>query len=192
MAKERIYIKTPAFRGSFVHLIKPREQERDDGTTSSKFSILIPLNKADKATKLFMAELLKEVARASAEKHGKALTPAQLKNFPVKNGDNMEGDQFAGHWCINASANFRPSVCDGNGEDLTTEEEVYSGAWYKAKISVWAWMNKKGGKGVSINIESALKVRDDEKFGGGSKASDDFADDLQADPGTGATDTLGL
>lgn len=189
MAKERTYIKTPMFRGSFVYLIKARSQERDDGSTSEKFSIFIPLPKAAASTKQCIKELLAAVQAASAEKHGTALTPKQLKSFPIKDGDDMENDQFHGHWCINAAANFKPNVVDINGEELLTENEVYSGAWYKVMLSVWAWTSKKGGKGVSINVHSAVKLKDDDKFGGGSKAADDFADDIKQ--GGGKSDDLG-
>lgn len=191
MAKERKTIKTPMFRGSFVHLITPVEEKRDDGTESRKYKMFIPLKKTDASTKAFIAGILALVKEASAEKHGTALTPKQLKNFPIKDGDTMENDQFHGHWCLNVSANFKPSVCDMHGDELLTEDDVYSGAWYKACLSVWAWTNKKGGKGVSINIHSAIKCKDDEKFGGGAKANEDFADEITPG-GDSSTDDLGL
>ncbi len=179
----------PVLDGGHVYLAKPRKQVREDGSEKEQYSILIPLKKTDPATKLFMQQLLKMVEAASLEKHGKAILPKHMKNFPVKDGDTdpnlSDKENFIGHWCINAKANFRPSVVSASGEPLSTEDDIYSGAWYKAKLSIFAWNHKTGGKGVSINIESAIKKRDDGKFGGGSDAADDFADEVDPNAPTG-------
>ncbi len=179
---QRVSIKTPLFRGSFVNLAKARARENDDGTPGKEqFSMLIVVPKGKKSTRLFIEELSGILLTCAQEKHGSAITQKRLKHWPIKDGDESEKEQFHGHYLINAASNFKPSVIDANGDELTTGEELYSGAWYKAKISPWAWANKKGGKGVSVNLESAIKIKDDDRFGGGSKASDDFADEVGGD-----------
>lgn len=173
-------VKTPVFRGSFVNLIKARAMDED---SEPKFSMMIVLPKKAPETVKFLKQLEAAIAEASAAKHGKAIPKEKLKHYPVRDGDSMEGDNFNGMWCIRASSRFRPNVVDTSGTDLDLEEEVYSGAWYKAKISAWGWDNPKSGKGVSLSLESVLKVKDDKKFGGGSKAADDFADDITGEAG---------
>lgn len=177
MAQERPTVKTPLFRGSYVHLIKPRKN-KDEPDKPGTYQMLVVLKKSEPTTKAFIKELLALIQKASAEKHGTALPPKKLKHFPIKDGDTFENEAFQGHWCIRVASNYRPNVCDASGETLETEAEVYSGAWYKAKLSAWGWINPKSGKGVSINIESAIKVKDDTRFGGGSAAKDDFAEDV--------------
>ena len=190
-------VKTPLFRGSYVALVKPRKVSEDSDRET--FQILVPLKKSDPATKVFLPQLVKIMRAASAEKHGVAggLELNKLKHCPIKDGDENDNPDFAGHWLIRASANYRPHAVDLNGNELETEEELYSGAWYKVKLSAWAWSNPKGGKGVSLNLESVLKIKDDQRFGGGSKATDDFADEISTgggkeDPGASEADDLGL
>jgi hypothetical protein len=191
---DRPSVKTPLFRGSFVNLIKPRKGDKDDPNSKETYQILIPLKKDSPATKAFIKELLACIAKASAEKHGQAIPPKRLKHFPVKDGDTFDNEEFHGFWCIRAASNFKPSVVSVSGDPLLTTDEVYSGAWYKAKLSAWGWNNPKSGKGVSLNIESAIKMKDDARIGGGSNAADDFKDDITEggdDDGLGGDDDLG-
>lgn len=186
MAKtERPTLKTPVFRGSFVTLVKPRAMENDDGSEGTpKYSIMIVLKKGTPETKKFINDFLAAAKAASAAAHGAAIDHKKLKHFPVRDGDSMEGDNFKGHYCIRASTRFRPHAVSKDGDDLETEDELYSGAWYRVKISLWGWTNKKGGKGVSVSLESVLKIKDDKKFGGGSNAKEDFADDIDETGGS--------
>lgn len=187
MAKNRITVKTPLFRGSFVFLTKPKTVDKDDGSQKQVYSIFIPLKAGAKSTKAFMAEFDKMVAAVTKEKWGKSIPSKMLKDFPVKPGDDMENEQFHGHICLNASSNFKPSVVDKHGETLEGEDEAYSGAWYKVKLSAWAWEFKKR-KGISLNIESAILLKDDKRFGGGSDAKEDFADEVEEDDGEDSDD----
>lgn len=172
---------TPVFRGSFVTLVKARSIE--EGQTP-KYSILAPLSKTNKEATAFIAKLRAEIARVVLAKFGKAIPEKALKHFPIRDGDTMEQEGFAGHWCISASNKFKPGVVDGAGNKLFSEEDLYSGAWYRASISVWAWSHKTGGKGVSINLDNVLKTKDDEKIGGGTKAEDDFKSYLDTEGAT--------
>ncbi len=101
------------------------------------------------------------------------------RKVPIKDGASI-GDEgnFVDHWFLRAASNFKPSVCDIHGQKVDGEVELYSGAHYRCKLSAWGWNHPTGGKGVSVNIETAIKTRDDEKFGGGGDASKDFEDDI--------------
>lgn len=175
----KVYLKTPEFRGSFVNLAKPRSQKKEDGTDGDpKYSLAIVLPKDKPSTKAFILQLKKLLADTYLAKHGKPINPA-ARGYPIKDGASV-GDEgnFEGMWFIRAASNFKPSVCDIHGDKLEGEAELYSGAWYRAKVSAWAWAHATGGKGVSVNIDTAIKTKDDDKFGGGGDAASDFADDL--------------
>lgn len=203
MAKDaRRSLKTPLFRGSYVNLAKPRSIPREDGTPGKpQFSMTIVLKKGEKSTKIFIDELTKLLVEAATDKHGanvligkdKKPRPPQkaLKHWPIKDGDDSDNEAFQGCWTIEAKSNFKPSVIDKNGDELSTEDELFSGAWYKAKVSAYAWANDLGGKGVSVNLESAIKIKDDARFGGGSNAKDDFKDEVDEDEADEDSDLTG-
>ncbi len=194
----RVSLKTPLFRGSFVNFDKPRARKNEDGSAGkAQFSVLIVVPKDKKSTKVFIEALTAALVACGVEKHGAAIMKRPdpknkgkflkrapdkaFKHWPIHDGDDSENEAFHGHYTINAASNFKPSVIDVNGDELTTADEMYSGAWYKAKISPWAWANDLGGKGVSVNLESAIKIKDDTRFGGGSDAKKDFEDEVSED-----------
>lgn len=184
MAKEKKNLITPECRGSYVNFIEPRKVTED---ADPAYSVLIPLKKDSKATEAFMKRLLRAVDDAVTEKFGKKIAHSKLRHFPIKDGDKETDEDgnvnphHAGCYLIRASSKFKPQVIDKNGNTLYTNEEVYSGAWYRVSISVWAWSHKTGGKGVSINLHNAMKVKDDERFGGGTTAAQDFGDLISED-----------
>ncbi len=174
----KIKFNTPLFRGSFVYLTRPKKVEKEDGSTKNVYQIFIPLPKGKPATKEFLKKFAEARDACTKEKFGAVIDKSKLKDYPVKNGDEMDNEQFHGHWCINASSNFRPNVVDKHGDLLEGDDDAYSGAWYKACLSIWGWEFKKR-KGISVNIESAVLLKDDKKFGGGSDAREDFAEDIE-------------
>lgn len=160
-------IITPEFRGSFVALDKPQRMKGDDDS-EPRYQILIPLDKDDE----FWDELEELIEEAAKEKFGKI--PGKMKN-PIKDGDDEDYDNLKGHLFINATNTRRPGVVDENLDPIMEPEELYSGAWYRASISPWAWSHPTGGKGVSISLNNVMKIRDDERFDGGTSAEEDFA-----------------
>jgi hypothetical protein len=173
-------IVTPPFRGSYVNFLTPRKPSED---ADPQYSVLIVLPKKDKKTKLFMKRLDDAIDGVLKEKFGKVIPRARLNNFPVKDGDDDVDDdgnaQFPGCWLIRATNKRKPGVIDKKGNDLFEEEDVYSGAWYHVSVSPWAWDHKTGGKGVSINLHNACKVKDDEKFTSIADAHEDFGELLE-------------
>jgi hypothetical protein len=177
-------LMTPEFRMSYAWLLQPKKNKQDE-TKKAKYSGMIVLDKSLKSTRIFIAKLEKALLAASLEKHGKVIPKSKLKHWPIKDGDDgdAEGEVNPAHegcWCINASSNRKPQVIDRKGRELLDEEEVYSGMWCKATIHCWGWDNPASGKGVSVDLDNVMKTKDDEKLGGsGTKAEDDFADELE-------------
>ena len=180
-------LMTPLFRASYAHLLKPKLRKDAKEGDTPKYSVLIPIKKTSKEGKIFLAKLEKAMLAASLEKHGKAIPKNKLKHWPIRDGDeeNEDGEvdpNHAGHWCINASSRRKPQVINKKGDVLLDEEEVYSGMWCRATIAAWAWDNPTGGKGVSIDLHNLIKMKDDEKLGGGAApATSDFEDLISDD-----------
>ena len=159
---------TPEFRGSFVHLVKPHAP-KGQPDAKPRFQITAPISKTDPFWKKVEA-LIQETAIG---KWGKV--PPKMKS-PIKDGDAEERPEFEGCFVIQASSNNKPDAVDKNLQPIMSEEELYSGAWYRASIRAYAWDHPTGGKGVSIALDNVMKVRDDEHFSGRTRAEDDFAD----------------
>lgn len=167
---------TPEFRGSFVHLVTPHAIKVAPGEKQPepRYSITIPVSKKDPFWKKVEA-LINETAVA---KFGKI--PPKLKS-PIKDGDEPDNDgnervEFKGTFTIQATSKNRPGVVDQGLNPIMTEDEIYSGAYYRASIRAYAWDHPTGGKGVSIALDNVMKVRDGEPFSGRSDAKSDFAD----------------
>jgi hypothetical protein len=158
---------TPEFRGSFVHLTKPVKMKGMD-ESEPRYQILIPLDKDDP----FWDDLEDAIEEALEDKFGKI--PKKFKH-PVKDGDDEEYDNLKGMSFINATNSRRPGVVDENLDPIMEADELYSGAWYRASINVWAWSHPTGGNGVSISLNNVMKIRDDERYDGGTNAETDFA-----------------
>jgi hypothetical protein len=189
-------IITPEFVGSYVTLVKPRAIEEGK---DPKYSINIVLKKKDPKTIAFIKKLEAAFNASMLDKLGKAIPFAALKHYPIHDGDkpNEDGEKneiTKGCWSIYAASNFKPGALNKRGEKLFTEDELYSGAIYIAAVTTWAWKHPTGGKGVSVNLDNVMKIRDGNRIGGGRKAEEDFAGmidpDASDDDGEGADDDM--
>jgi len=166
MAKEKFI--TPEFRGSFVAIDQPKKVKGDDNSTP-KYQVLASFDKGDEATH---KELSRLVEHAAVEKWGKV--PAKLKS-PIKDGDEEEYENLKVKWTVNLTNTSRPGVVDAKVQPIMDMDEIYSGAWYRASIRMYAWEHPTGGKGVSASLDNLMKIKDDERFDGATSAEDDFA-----------------
>lgn len=162
---------TPVFRGSFVHLVEPKAPAAG---ADPVYSIAIVLPKDDPETKKFMKALQDAVNAAAKEKFGQV--PKKLKK-PWKDGDEEDDrPEWEGAWVVNAKSKSRPGVVDRALQPVMDAEQLYSGAYYRASVSEWCWQHEVGGKGVSLNLDNVMWVKDGEPFSSRSKAEDDFSD----------------
>jgi hypothetical protein len=159
--QERPKLITPVFRGSFVHLVTPHKIDKDDAEEEPKYDITIVLEKDDPEAQKFVKRLEAAINAAMIEKNGKPIPKGAMKHYPIKDGDEQENEDFNGKWLITARNKFKPDCIDRKGQKLFNEEQLYSGAWYRASIDLYAWSHPKFGKGVSINLKAVLKERDD-------------------------------
>lgn len=168
-------IITPLFRGSFVTLMEPKAFSPDQ---AAKYSMVIALPKEDK----FFAELQTKIEEAAMAKWGEI--PKKLKTF-LKDGDEEdEKYDWQGKTVFTASNKSKPGVVvrseDGQLVEPMTNEEIYSGAFYKASVRPYAYEYNKT-KGVAISLDNVCKVKDGEKFTSRTSATEDFADFVEGD-----------
>lgn len=161
---------TPEFRGSFVNVLKARAY----GEGEPKFSTVIGLPKDD----AFWKKMDKAIEDACLEKWGEV--PKKLKTF-FKDGDEEEEKYgWEGLKLFTASNKSRPGVVvreDGELREPISEDEIYSGAYYRASVRPYAYEYQKS-KGVAISLDNIMKVKEGEKFTSRTSANEDFSDFL--------------
>ena len=178
---DKAYLKTPEFRGSYVDFVTARKRKNAKPDETAKYGCVIPLPKTNPAVKAFMAGL-KAHAEAAAKAKGIDITKKWKR--PWSDGDKVDEGEDSPHnpgmWVLRARSTFQPKIIDKHGAELKTTDDLYSGAWYKVKLTLFAWTHPEGGAGVSVSLENGIKIKDDERFGGGGggNPADDFADDL--------------
>jgi len=187
MAEVKRYL-TPVFRGSFVHQVFKAESyeggEPKYGLTAiwtpGKFSakdkerwrtIMAALD--DEAKSRFKKSI-KDLKALNAEGDSFKLSPRDGKTKADLEGFG-EGTVFA-----SLTTKMRPGVVDKDKNPISHEEgntdEVYSGAYYRATVTVYSYQNK--GKGVALGLMNLQKVADGERIDGRTDAAADFEDEL--------------
>lgn len=166
---------TPEFRGSFVQVMEPKAF---DQSQDPKYSMVIVIPKEDK----FVADLNKMIEKVAIEKWGEL--PKKLRTF-IKDGDQEEEKyDWAGNIVFTASNKSKPGVVvkaeSGQLVEPMNNEEIYSGAYYRAAIRPYAY-EYNNSKGVAISLDNVMKVKDGEKFTSRTTAQDDFADFCEGD-----------
>jgi hypothetical protein len=158
-------IITPEFRATFISIFRATAQKQADGTMgAAKFSI-----RAAFPPSADLSALKKEAQAAATEKWG-ANIPKTLRS-PFRKNEELD-NPVAGigdDWTIitfSASEDRKPGLVDARNQDIIDDSQVYSGAWYRAQVRVFAY-DKAGNKGVSFGLQNVQKLRDDEPIGGG-------------------------
>lgn len=159
-------------RLSYAYIWNPREQDGQEPKYSTSF--LIP--KTDKATvqKINAAiEAAKELGRS--KKWGGKI-PSNLK-LPLRDGDTEatdKGDEYRGHWFINANSKDAPGVVDAQCNPIIDKAEVYSGCYARISISFFPY-DTNGNRGIGIGLNHVQKLADGEPLGGArGRAENEF------------------
>lgn len=171
-------------RLSYANLLTPR---RPNEKADPKYSVvlLIPKNTADgKATLAKIKAAQDAAAEEGKAKLGGKIPPAGWRSMPKITDTLHDGDtdqdlesnpEYAGHWYISVSSSeaYPPNIVDRGLQKIMDASEVYSGMWARVSMVGYAF-NTQGNKGVSFGLRNVQKTRDDEPFGGVSRAEDDF------------------
>lgn len=149
---------------SWPHLA---ELEARNGKPKVSTAVLVP--KSDTAT----IEALKSAIREAATEKWGAKVPKSLRT-PLKDGDNSDYEEQAGHITFNASSIRRVPIV---GTDLLPysderiAEEVFGGQ--RARVAVRAFAYEvDGSKGVSFGLQMVQVLGGGERFGGGTASAE--------------------
>lgn len=139
--------------------------ESYNGTDTGKYACTFLIEKdteQGKAVTKAVKDAMKEVG-------------AKADKTPLKDGDNVKYDGYAGMWAIKANTKKRPLVLDKDKTPLTEEDGViYAGCYVNASIEVYS-MDGQYGKRVGCQLNGVQFAKDGESFGGGGgNAIDDF------------------
>lgn len=147
------------------------------GEDTGKYEATFILDKAEHAKvigqiKTAMAQLAKERLKGK-------LPPAD--KLCLKDGDELEREEFQGKFTIKASTKKRPLVVDSDKTPLAEADgKPYAGCYVNAIITLWAQDNQYG-KRINGQLDGVQFRADGEPFGDGGisvDAFDAFGDDF--------------
>lgn len=154
---------TNKVRLSFTHVFKPASSFEGQ---EEKYSVTIMIPKDDADTLAILRKAEKNVFEA--EKTGK-LKGTKLGNFRnalIRDGDeDFDLDkypEYAGHFIVTASSKQKPVVLDKYKNEITDENEVYSGVYARVQLNIFAYNNKS--KGISAGLNAVQVVAKGEPF----------------------------
>lgn len=174
-------------RLTYAYLWTPRTSDNDsdgDGKEEKdeKYRTCILIPKADQATvDKFNTALSYAVQLGQTKGLWGANLPTNLK-FPLRDGDAEyleKGEEFQGHWFLNASSTRQPRIVDLDRNDIYDENEVYSGCYARVCINLFPF-NQRGNRGVGCGLEAVQKICDGEALGGTPVDVDEAFGDSEA------------
>lgn len=162
-------IRIDNVRVSFPHLDKPYVGERDDGSSKAFFGIVGML---PKKTHVAAKDLIVEAINALLAAQPDNPKVSADKKF-IRNGDDSDREEYAGHWTVSARESRRPAVRNQRGELILDEAKIadmiYGGCYCNILIRPWYQDGQKVGKGYGKRVNAGLVgvqfVRDGEPFG---------------------------
>lgn len=102
--------------------------------------------------------------------------------FPLRDGDDVSWDGFAGNYFLRASSQYQPGMVDGSlAPLLNPEKEMKAGMICRFQVNAFAY-DKEGNSGLSWGLLNIQLVRDDgTRFGGGAQKAQDVFDKIMAE-----------
>jgi hypothetical protein len=179
-------------RASYAHLHKPQASENDDGTKGEpKYSVVGMLPK--KTHKAAAQLIIKRRDEILAEKKMKIAKD----KFCLKDGDDSDKEEYAGHWTLSARESRKPALRNKDKSKIEDSDGdvLYSGCYINMLVRLWPQDNKFG-KRVNAGLSAVQFFKDGEPFGEGRLSDEDlddtFDDDDDGDGGFGGDDDDGL
>lgn len=170
-------------RLSYANIWEARQSMEGD---KMQYSCCLLIPKADTATIQRIQKLMAKIESEAVTSKWGGKKPASYAHPLLRDGDTdptKGGDSnYAGCYFINAKANadHPPKVIDARCNPVMDREEVYSGCYANVKVSIYAYNNPKGGKGLSAGLVAVQKTKDGARLGGDT-GTDGFAPLSQED-----------
>lgn len=165
---------TGAVRLTFAFVWKPSKMDDD---SEPKYSTCFLIPKDDTETlKKCKAAIQAAANKGAAEKWGGKI-PSKNFKIPLRDGDleaEEKGEEFRGHWFINASSKIAPGIVDRKLHKIEDENELYSGCYARLSVNFYPF-DTKGNRGVACGLNNIQKIADGEPlFEMRAKAEDEF------------------
>lgn len=152
-------VLTPSFRVSFPYVFEPNK----DG----KFGTVMIYDKDVDFSNL--ESLIQATLKAKWPKN-----PPKGMMLPILDGDDSDREEYQGKFYINGKiGKYKAGVVDSQRQPIDDPAELYAGCHARAILTCYAWTYM-GKNGVSVNIRSIQKLRDDEPLVSFSSAENDF------------------
>lgn len=174
-------------RFSYVRVF---EAEQYQGVGEFHYSVTLLIPKTDTALIKQINDAVKAEAQDyfSRDPKFKGQVPANFKS-PLRDGDAPEKEGQAGYeGCYYIVAKRKeehgqPIVIDKGKRPITVKEDMYSGCWGVASISIYGYNMSADNRGITSGLNGIQKVTDDDRLDGGSSVNDfDDLSDENDDP----------
>ena len=181
-------LTTGEVRFSYLHVFQPYAQQQG---AEPKYSATLLIPKTDVATKGLIDAAINAATNNGVGSKWNGIRPPQLR-ISVHDGDGGRpsdgmpfGDECKGHWVVTASNKNAPFVVDANVQPILQQNEVYSGMYGRASITLFPYSSN-GRKGVGCALNGIQKLRDGEALSGRVSAEDAFGTPAPGTPAYGA------
>jgi len=140
------------------------------GEDTGKYEATFILDKADHAK--VIEQINKAMTELAKERLKGKLPPAD--KLCLKDGDDLEREEFQGKMTIKASTKKRPLVIDQEKTPLAEADgKPYAGCYVNAILSLWAQDNQFGRR-INAQLDGVQFRADGEPFGDGGISVDAF------------------
>lgn len=161
-------IKIKNARLSFPSLFRKASFEGQE----TKYEATLILDKEEHA------EVIKQLKTAIRDMMKENFKGAKIgaDRICLKDGDEMDREEYVGKMTLKAANNKRPVVVNRDRTPLSEDDEViYAGCYVNAMVDFWA-QNNGFGKRINANLLGVQFYKDGDTFGSGgaSAKADDF------------------
>ncbi len=168
-----IKISTGLVRASYANIFNPKSINGSE----PKYSCSLLISKKDKATlsriRTAISDLMKDPDAIATWKN----STKNLKT-PLRDGDTeRDDDAYADHYFLNANSKQKPQIVDRDRNPIYDEEEVYSGCYVQAVITLFPY-NQNGNKGIGVGLNAIRKIKDGDRLGGNVVVDADYDDEV--------------
>lgn len=175
-------------RFSYVRVF---EAEQFNGVGEFNYSVVLLIPKTDTA----LVKQINDAVKAEAQEYFaknpkfKGRVPENYKS-PLRDGDDPKKEGKAGYegmYYITAKRkeeHGKPIVIDKHKQPITVKEDIYSGSWGVASISLYGYNMSSENCGITAGLNGIQKVTDDDRLDGGASVNDfeDFGMQEDDDP----------
>lgn len=133
-----------------------------------KFSCILLIPKTDTVTLKKVNACIDAAKLDGKTSKWKGIIPKALDN-PLHDGDDefalgKKGEEFQGHFYLNAKSSNKPYIFDEKGEEMLNQSDFYAGCYAKAAINFFPYDN--AGQGVGVGLNGLKKTKNGIPFSG--------------------------